>query len=271
MNYLVTIKDLLSNYKKEKLSSSNVSEKTSALKDLKIKVLQFQSLPPSITNPNEEEFIIAREITELEMELSLFNKNEKNFAIAYLKAKPFYFDYSKNIIKKRSEKFHYYLGLYLLYLLSNNKTTEFSTEIELINKNGLNNEFIKVSRELEQCIVEGNYKQLANLKNANDDNYKYFLNKFDDAIRFEIARSAEMSYDSLKINDAINLLMLNNRNELNNFVNEQNERKDEREIDWKINDERIEFIPLNKEKTTIPSERIIADALLLGIETEKII
>ena len=80
-----------------------------------------------------------------------------------------------------------------------------------------------------------------------------------------------MSYDSLKINDAINLLMLNNRNELNNFVNEQNERKDEREIDWKINDERIEFIPLNKEKTTIPSERIIADALLLGIETEKII
>ena len=134
MNYLVTIKDLIANYKKEKLSSSNISEKTSILKDLKIKVLQFQSLPPSITSPNEEEFIIAREITELEMELSLFNKNEKNFAIAYLKAKPFYFDYSKNIIKKRSEKFHYYLGLYLLYLLSNNKTTEFSTEIELIFK-----------------------------------------------------------------------------------------------------------------------------------------
>ncbi len=80
-----------------------------------------------------------------------------------------------------------------------------------------------------------------------------------------------MSYDSLKINDAINLLMLNNKNELINFVNEQNERKDEREIDWKINDDKIEFIPLNKEKTTIPSERIIADALLLGIETEKII
>jgi hypothetical protein len=80
-----------------------------------------------------------------------------------------------------------------------------------------------------------------------------------------------MSYDSLKINDAINLLMLNNKNELVNFVNEQNERKDEREIDWKISDDKIEFIPLNKEKNEIPSERIISDALLLGIETEKII
>ena len=271
MNYLNVIKEKISQYKKDKLSSSNISEKLSQLKQLKIEVLQLQSLPPSKNPPNEEEFLVAREITELEMEMALFNKNEKNFEIAYLKAKPFYFDYSKKIIKSRSEKFYYYLGLYLLYLLSNNKTIEFSTEIELINKNDLNNEFIKVSRELEQCIVEGNYKQLANLKNANDDNFKYFLNKFDDAIRFEIARSAEISYDSLKINDAINLLMLNNRNELNNFVNEQNNRKNEREIDWKFTDERIEFIPLNKEKTTIPSERIIADALLLGIETEKII
>ena len=38
----------------------------------------------------------------------------------------------------------------------------------------------KVSMDIEQCIVEGNYSNLAGLKNSNDENYNYYLNKFDE-------------------------------------------------------------------------------------------
>jgi 26S proteasome regulatory subunit N12 len=120
--------------------------------------------------------------------------------------------------------------------------------------------------------MEGNYRQLADLKNSTDKYYNYYLGKFDNAIRFQIARSAEKSYDSLKINDAVNLLMLKNADELNNFVKEQNEGDFEnREIDWKISNDRILFIPLNKEKESIPAHDIIRDTFILGNEVEKII
>jgi len=53
--------------------------------------------------------------------------------------------------------------------------------------------------------------------------YNYYLGKFDNVIRFQIARSAGKSYDSLKICNVVNLLILNNSEGLNNFNKEQNE------------------------------------------------
>lgn len=265
LNHTQMIKSQIDNYKQLK----TIEEQVAALKKLKIHIFQFNTLPPSKQKPIMEEYVIAREINELEMELALKQKDEKGFELGYLKAKQFYFD-SKNIIPSKSEKMIYYIGLYLLHLLSNNRTTDFSTEIELIDIKDLTNPYIKVSRDLEQSIMEGNYKHLFQMKNSNDQFYNYYLGKFDDAIRFQIARSAEKSYDSLRASDAITLLMLNNANELQAFVKTQNENE-EKEIDWKLVGDRILFIPLNKEKTSIPSYRIINDNIYLGIETEKII
>ncbi len=267
MNFLTNLKSKIENYK----NSNNLEEKSKLLKSLKLSCLQLTTLPPSNDNPKEEEYEIARDICELEMEFALEQKNEKLFELAYLRVKQFYFDFDK-ILKKKSEKFLYYVGLYLLHLLSNNRTSDFSTAIELIDIQDLNNQYIKVSRNIEQCIMEGNYRQLADLKNSTDKYYNYYLGKFDNAIRFQIARSAEKSYDSLKISDAVKLLMLNNSDELNNFVKEQNEGDFEnREIDWQISGDRILFIPLEKEKESIPAHDIIRDTFILGNEVEKII
>lgn len=248
---------------------NSVQEQSTALKQLKAHMLQFTSLPPSSQKPIIEEYLLSREINELEMELALKQKDEKGFELAYLKAKQFYFDF-KAILPEKREKMIYYIGLYLLHLLSNNRTTDFSTEIELIDIKDLSNPYIKASRDLEQSIMEGNYKHLFQMKNSNDEFYNYYLEKFDDAIRFQIARSAEKSYDSLKASDAIALFMFSNANELQAFVKTQNENED-KEIDWKLTGDRILFIPLNKEKASIPAYRIINDSIYLGIETEKII
>ena len=155
MNYLALTKSKIENFKK-----TGENEKQNALKELKILMLQFTSLPPSPSAPIEEEFDLALQIIELEMEYALQKKEEKAFELAYLKAKQFYFEYEGKIIKKKSEKKLYFIGLYLLYLLSNNKTTDFSTEVELLMKEDLTNSYIKISRNLEQSIMEGNYKQI---------------------------------------------------------------------------------------------------------------
>ncbi len=46
----------------------------------------------------------------------------------------------------------------------------------------------------------------------------YYIRKFDSAIRFQIARSAERSYESLKLTDAVNLLRLKNTEELTTYI-----------------------------------------------------
>ena len=76
----------------------------------------------------------------------------------------------------------------------------------------------------------------------NEINYKYYQNyltKFDNTIRYQIARSAENSYESLKTSDAIPLLMLNNYQELQAFIKDQ--IPEDSEIQWEITNERLYF------------------------------
>ena len=274
MNYLDMAKNQLQNFKSSKVTQANLADKKNILKNLKILSLSFKSLPPSKEKPIKDEFLLAREINELEMELSCICKNEHAFELSYLQVKPFYFDYirNKSILPTQSEKYLYYVGLYLLFLLSNNRTTDFSTELELLDIKDKTNQYIKVSLDIEQCIVEGNYSNIAKLKNSSDVNYNYYLSKFDDTIRYQIARSMEKSYDTLKNKAAMNLLMLNNEHALNEFIRQQNENpREDREILWKNEGDQIKFIPINENKASIPAYRIFNDSLLLGIETEKIV
>ena len=272
MNYLDLARNQIQNFRSSKVSQSNLQEKTKILKNLKILTLSFKSLPPSKENPIQAEFELTREVNELEMELSCLCKNERAFELSYLQVKPFYFDYIKGILPKQSDKYLYYVGLYLLFLLSNNRTTDFSTELELLDIRDKKNPYIKVSMDIEQCIVEGNYSNLARLKNSNDENYNYYLNKFDDTIRYQIARSMEKSYNELNSNAAMELLMLKNENDLNEFIRQQNENpREDREILWKKEGNKIKFIPINENKASIPAYRIFNDSLLLGIETERIV
>ena len=272
MNPLDLARNQIANFRSSKVTKENLKEKTNILKNLKILTLTFKSLPPSKESPIIPEFELAREVNELEMELSCICQNEKAFELAYLQTKPFYFDYIKGILPNQSEKYLYYVGLYLLFLLSNNRTTDFSTELELLNTKDRSNPYIKVSLDIEQFIVEGNYSHMANLKNSTDENYNYYLNKFDDTIRYQIARSMEKSYESLDSNNAMQLLMLKSENDLNEFVKQQNENpREDREIIWKKEGGKIKFIPINENKASIPADRIFHDSLLLRIETERIV
>lgn len=114
-----------------------------------------------------------------------------------------------------SQKMYAILGLYLLYLLSYNKISEYHTEIELIPIQEQGNVYINVPVSLEQHFVEGSYNKILNSKqNVPLEAYHFFINKFVDAIRYEVARSAEKAYESLKLSDVQKMFMIESTNDL---------------------------------------------------------
>ena len=159
-----------------------------------------------------------------------------------------------------------------MHLLSNNRNIDFCNELELLEIEDLKDNYVKISRELDQSIMEGNYKQIAEIKKSvNDRFYNNYLETFTSAIRFQIARSAEKSYDSLSIINALQILMMNNQEDLYTFIQYEVENIENREFDWKLGNDRVNFIPINKDKISIPAYKIISDTMTLAIELEKII
>ena len=121
---------------------------------LRIDITFFEGLPPS-RKIEKRECILAREVYEhatlLAVEKEDIEAFERNFAIVKT-----YYDEFDGILPESTRKYAI-LGLYLLYLLSFNKISEYHTEIELIPFSQLDNVFIKVPMNLEQYFVMGSY------------------------------------------------------------------------------------------------------------------
>ena len=159
----------------------------------------------------------------------------------------------------------------MLYLLAFNKITEFHTEIELIPHSELSNVYIQVPMKMESYFVEGSYNMILNSKqNVPLQAYHFFIDKFVDAIRYEIARSSERAYESLSLKDMSKIFMINNQDELRLFI-EQNNYKDQ--VGWQINegDKRVYFIVEKKETKEIPSIKMINTTLHIATELNRII
>lgn len=206
------------------------------------------------------------------MDYQLSQKNEKAFEISYLQIKQFYFDYK--YLLPQSQRMEYFCGLFLLHLLSQNRITEYCSELELLELQHFDNQYISLPVDIEHYISEGNYSKLLSLQNAlTDPSYLYYLSKLNSSIRYEVARSAERSFTSVSIVDACEMLLLKDQNELIAFINQEAQKNDgEQEITWQIQDSRVCFKEsVNKDKIVIPSNKIMTDTLKLAYELEKII
>ena len=216
-----------------------------------------------------KECILARETYEyatlLAVEKEDIDQFERNFTI--LKT---YYDEFDEILPASTKKYSI-LGLYMLYLLSFNKISEYHTEIELIPHEELNNVFIKVPMSLEQHFVEGSYnKILGSQQNVPHPSFQFFIDRFVDAIRYEIARSAERAYESLSLKGMQKLFMIQNEGDLKTFI-EQNHMKDA--VGWEINpnDKRVYFRAEKKDQKEIPASKMINLSLEYATELNRII
>lgn len=129
---------------------------------------------------------------------------------------------------------------------------------------------IRVSYELEQFLSEGNYNQILGIKSeVNSEFYNYYLNKFNETIRYQVARSAERSYDSLLVKDSLIMLNLNNLNDLVKYISTV--PIDETMIEWRIQGDRLLFVNLDDEKLKIPAYDIMIDGIKVAAYTERIV
>ena len=117
--------------------------------------------------------------------------------------------------------------------------------------------------------MEGSYGKILNSQqNVPLVAYHFFIDKFVDAIRYELARSAERSYESLRIADMNNMFMIDNNNELRQFI-EQNNLKDG--IEWRVVNDRVVFGREKREVNEIPSMQMINLSLDYATELNRII
>ena len=118
-------------------------------------------MPPA-PRIEKAECILAREVYENAVLISVEKEDIEGFERNFTIVKTYYDEF--NGILPESQRKYSILGLYLLYLLSFNKISEYHTEIELIPFEELDNVFIKVPMSLEQYFVEGSYNKILNQK-----------------------------------------------------------------------------------------------------------
>lgn len=240
MNIKDFARTLISNFD----SYKETTQRADLIKQMKKLIFQFRTLPPSMEKMDTEEFILARSMLEREMEFHLDNKDTKNFENSFMKIKQFYFDFKE--LLPNSDKKLYFCGLFLLHLLVNNRSTEFSTELESIDIVDLNDNFINIPRYLNECFMEGKYKKVSEIKTqVNYPHYQFYLNMFNNAVRFEIVRSIEKSHDNMKITKFKYLLGFDSDEQMREYIKKEFENYDNKEIEWKIIDDSIHFTPVN--------------------------
>ena len=60
--------------------------------------------------------------------------------------------------------------------------------------------------------------------------------------RHEIARSAEKAYDNLQLDGALKVFLLNSRDELNNFIQQERKNGEQNGIEWRVENNQLRFI-----------------------------
>ena len=183
--------------------------------------------------------------------------------------KQFYIEYSYLIENNHNRL--YFIGLYLLHLLSNNRITEYCFELEHLSLLDFSNNFISFVIEIQHCITEGNFNKLLSLKSTmSDPGYIFYLNKLSHSLRYQIAKSAERSFRSINVNSLLELLRMQSNSELIQFI-EKEIQKEESDIQWIINDNKVIFKESSNEKGAIPSRKILSNTVNLAKEIEKIV
>ena len=166
---------------------------------------------------DSRELFIARDTLEKGALWSVEIKDQSGFERFYLQLRCYYFDYDQ-LLPASVYKLQI-IGLYLLYLLSQNRLAEFHTELELLSLEQLQNIYIKHPTSLEQFVMEGSYNKIFLSKgNVPASNYNYFIDILIDTVREEIASCFEKAYHSLPVNDAAKMLMLGSATELQMFA-----------------------------------------------------
>eukprot|EP00245_Coleochaete_scutata_P016741 TRINITY_DN7924_c0_g1_i2.p1 TRINITY_DN7924_c0_g1~~TRINITY_DN7924_c0_g1_i2.p1 ORF type:complete len:286 (+),score=55.00 TRINITY_DN7924_c0_g1_i2:141-998(+) len=236
------------------------------LSQLKLKLTEFPSLPPLYQqSPTaQQELILAREIFEHAVVLSVRMEDKDAFERNFLQLKAYYTD-TRHLLPPSTQEYPI-LGLNLLRLLVQNRIAEFHTELELLPPDSQSNPYIYHAIEIEQSLMEGAYRRvLSSRQKIPDSTYIYFMDLLVQTVKQEIAGCSEKSYESLTFPEAQKILMVKSVAELEEYAAEH---------EWDLRDGQVFFQKVTKEPSAcreIPSMSLVKQNLGYARELERIV
>jgi len=261
------VRALLETLKTEYNSKTpDLTKCTKTISKIKIAMTQFQLIPPfSLPEATvKKQLLLARETLELATYVSVSNSDEAAFERHINQVKTYYQDFSD--ILPASERKSPITGLYLLFLLGQNRIADFHSQVELISASEREkNVYISFPIHLESAIMEGGYdKVFAAQAQLPFPLYKFFMSTLLATVREKIADCAEKAYESFPLSQAAALLMLDQAG-LKAFCDDRG---------WTIgNDNTIDFAQFKESSslTNFPSHSVIAQNLQYASELERIV
>lgn len=161
-------------------------------------------------------------------------------------------------------------GLNLMALLVTASSSEFHSELELLQDNQLSDPCIQFPIAVERKFMVGIYDEILSMALPHPT-YQFFMDQLAGTVRDAIADCIEVSYTSLTLQQAAEIMKFDHASELQDFMDYVETSRE----DWIIENDTITFQPLvaGAAMTTqdIPSHQLIQQSLTYATEMERII
>lgn len=219
-----------------------------------------------------ESITLAANALELGVLLSVADDDLDAFARNYSQLKPYYAILSSSAdtattTATTTERKRHVLGLNLMHLLVDNRLSEFHAELELLTEADATSPYVTFPITLERQLMVGSYDEVLVAKsNVPDPTYNFFMENLLETVRDSIADCIEVSYKSMKLDDAIVMMKFDSSSELQEYVQEKRE-------DWIVEGDRLMFQPppMGSKAVDIPSMKLMAQSLSYATELERIV
>eukprot|EP01083_Nonionella_stella_P012261 34791_1 len=168
-------------------------------------------------------------------------------------------------VRNQSSQRQHLMGLYLMYLLTENRFGDFHVEIELLSFDDLENKYIKFPMRIEQFMMEGSYGEIWNSRDHQPDKtYTVLMSKLEQTVRDEIAESLQCVHDQMPLKDALEMLKLNNPQSLQQYIKTK-------ELKWSITNDTLTFAAIKAKEQKIEAVVTAKDMLEFTNNIETIV
>mmetsp|Transcript_32094 Transcript_32094/g.37407 ORF Transcript_32094/g.37407 Transcript_32094/m.37407 type:complete len:262 (+) Transcript_32094:143-928(+) len=244
-----------------KVQQGDVEGGNAILDEMKILMLDFPS--------TDEYNSIASSTLEMGVLLSVANEDLDAFARNVSQLKAYYSLLPPSSSTNTSNQKSHILGLNLMYLLVDNSLSEFHSELEFIKHSDTqaSSKYITFPINLERQLMVGSYDEVLNAKaNTPDPSYQFFMDQLLQTVRDSIADCVEVSYKTLKVKNAVEIMKFDSVEDMMEYVQECRD-------DWILQGDMFCFQlgDSGNKAADIPSKKLIAQTLTYATELERIV
>ncbi|ESL11638.1 proteasome regulatory non-ATPase subunit [Trypanosoma rangeli SC58] len=238
------------------------------LEKIKRKLISLPTFlnPTAQSRTRAEELMITREVLEHGVLVSARLGDLDSFEIYFNQLNVYYTDIASAELPE-SPLYLLILGLNLVRLLVRNRIAQFHSELEKIpNQIHGTNTYIRFAVLLERYLMEGSYKKLLNSRHqAPSNEYIPIVGMLESTVRQEVAECIPRSYNTLSIDKAQKILMVDSEEEVRQIGRTHN---------WELSADGRSFVFTREEELArkeVPFEEMLKNHLHFAAELQRIV